>query len=269
MLHRALLLASVVGSTARPALISQVAARPTLPAAYARSAPPLVAPAASPLWGCSTLDRGLALTYDDGPGAFTDRLLDILRDANATASFFVLVWAALVHPDTVRRIVEEGHTLGLHTWGHANLSALAEAEDWPALKHEIDDAADQLEKLSGQRPRYFRPPYGALTTELVAYLHKRGFAVVMWSGGCFDWSLSGGSESGMEVPIYINGLADAGGILCMHDVYEDTVKSTPALLAAMRSGVQGGWANPQGREAVSLDHCSGRCSDGNACQASA
>ena len=71
----------------------------------------------------------------------------------------------------------------------------------------------------------------------------------------------------MEVPIYINGMADAGGILCMHDVYEDTVKAAPALIAALRSGAQGGWANPQGREAVSLDHCTGRCTGEAACQA--
>jgi peptidoglycan/xylan/chitin deacetylase (PgdA/CDA1 family) len=212
------------------------------------------AAAGSPFWGCASLDRGVALTYDDGPGAFTETLLDALRAANATAAFFVLAGAAVARPATVRRALAEGHTVGLHSWTHANLSALWEAQDWSTLRHEVDDAADALAAITGQRPRFFRPPYGALTPGVRDYLHARGFVIAMWSSGCIDWALH---DAVRETSIYIDGFADAGGVLCLHDIHASTVAGTAALVAALRSGREGGWVNPQGRALISLDRCRG------------
>ena len=218
------------------------------------SAPPAASPA-SPFWSCSALDRGVALSYDDGPGPYTEALLDALRDAQAPAAFFVLSGLAVARPDTVRRALAEGHTLGLHTATHANLTALWEAGDADGLRREIDDAADTLQALTGQRPRYFRPPYGAITPGLRDYLHERGFAIALWSSGCVDWALR---DAAKELPLLIDGLADAGALVCMHDIWQSTVEGAPALIRALRSGAEGGWPNPQGRQVVSLDHCTGR-----------
>ena len=197
----------------------------------------------------------MALSYDDGPGPYTEALLDALRDGAAPATFFVLSKLAAARPDTVRRALAEGHTVGLHTATHANLSALWEAGDKAGIKREVDDAADELEAVTGQRPRYFRPPYGALNPGLRDYLHERGFAIAMWSAGCVDWALR---DAAKELPLLIYGLADAGALVCLHDIWESTVEGTPALLRALRSGPEGGWANPQGREVISLDRCTGR-----------
>ena len=209
---------------------------------------------ASPFWGCESLDRGVALSYDDGPGPFTETLLDELRDARAPAAFFVLSGAAAARPATVRRALLEGHTVGLHTATHANLSALWAAADWAALRAEVDDAAHALEAVTGERPKYFRPPYGALTPGLRDYLHARGFTIAFWTAGCIDWALH---DAARETEIYVDGLADAGGVICMHDIHASTVAGAPALIAALRSGREGGWVNPQGRAIVSLDHCTG------------
>ena len=208
---------------------------------------------ASPIWGCASLDRGVALTYDDGPGVHTEALLDALAAGRATATFFVLSTAAAARPDTVRRAVAEGHAVGLHTATHANLSALHAAGDWDALRREVDDAAEALAAVTGTRPRYFRPPFGALTPGVRDYLHERGFSIALWTAGCIDWALH---DPPREIEVYADGLPDAGGILCLHDIHESTVNATAALLAALRAG-PGRWVNPQEREFISLDRCTG------------
>jgi hypothetical protein len=76
----------------------------------------------------------------------------------------------------------------------------------------------------------------------------------MWSAGCVDWALR---DAAKELPLLIYGLADAGALVCLHDIWPSTVEGAPALLRALRSGPEGGWANPQGRPVVSLDHCTG------------
>ena len=202
----------------------------------------------------------VTITYDDGPGDFTETLLDELQALNATASFFVLTALALQRPETVRRALAEGHTVGLHSWSHPNLTALVEARDWDALTKEVDQAADVLQSITGERPFYFRPPYGAINAQLRDYLHQRGFAVAMWSSGCIDWALT---DAHANVVTYVDGLADAGGVICMHDIHETSVQGTPELVAALRSS-NGPWVNPQGRRIVSLDECTERVERGSA-----
>ena len=197
----------------------------------------------------------MALTFDDGPGPFTNTLLDTLAEQQVTAAFFVLTGLALQHPETVKRALAEGHTIGLHTWSHRNLTELWEAGDWQALYHEVDEAADVLATLTGERPTYFRPPYGAMNAGLRDYLHQRGFSIAMWNSGCLDWAFHGSPSDAAwpDVAIIVDGLADAGALICLHDIHETTVDGVPSLIDALRAS--DGWVNPQSRTFVSLDTC--------------
>lgn len=205
-------------------------------------------------------DRSVALTFDDGPGPFTDTLLDTLAEHNVTAGFFVLTGLALERPDTVRRALAEGHTVGLHTWDHRNLTALWEAGDWATLYHEIDEAADVLATITGERPLYFRPPYGAVNAGLRDYIHERGLRIAMWNSGCLDWAFrmptDPSSAAWPDVAIIVDGLADAGALICLHDIHQTTVQGVPSLIAALRA--PDGWVNPQSRTFVGLDTCTKR-----------
>ena len=168
------------------------------------------------------------------------------------AAFFVLAGSALVRPETVRRAVAEGHTVGLHSFSHPNLTAVWESGNATMLYHEIDEAASVLEAVTGVRPVFFRPPYGACNSGLRDYLHARGFAIAMWSSGCIDWALDNATAEGV---IEVDGLADAGGVICMHDRIASTVAGVGPLITALRSGPEGGWVNPQGRRLISLEQC--------------
>ena len=104
-----------------------------------------------------TTEKIVALTFDDGPNEpYTGQILDLLRERGAKATFFVVGVNATRHPETLLRIVDEGHAIGSHTWSHARLSTLTST--W--IVAEIEHGAEVIEALTGSRPRLFRPPGG-------------------------------------------------------------------------------------------------------------
>jgi peptidoglycan-N-acetylglucosamine deacetylase len=130
--------------------------------------------------------RKVALTFDDGPAPpFTEKILDILREKNVPATFFVCGKNVERNPETVRRIVREGHALGNHTFSHLSLFMRSPQK----MADEIDRAQETIEKVSGVRPSVFRPPYGARSPGLMGVLADRGLELVIWSASGHDWKL--------------------------------------------------------------------------------
>lgn len=124
-----------------------------------------------------TTRRAIALTFDDGPHPErTPRVLDALRKHGAHATFFVTGKNAAAHPDIVRRIMAEGHTIGNHTYSHpANFPWLGQSK----MKHDIDRCDTALEKITGHRPTLFRPPFGITNPPLARALGGR-YTVAGW-----------------------------------------------------------------------------------------
>ena len=128
----------------------------------------------------------VALTFDDGPAPlYTDKILDILRDKNVSATFFVCGHNVDRHPEIVRRVVREGHTLGNHTYSHLSLFMRSAQR----MAGEIDRAQAAIERVAGVRPKIFRPPYGARFPGLMGVLAERELRLVMWSASGRDWKL--------------------------------------------------------------------------------
>jgi peptidoglycan/xylan/chitin deacetylase (PgdA/CDA1 family) len=152
----------------------------------------------------------VALTFDDGPDpAVTPQLLDLLRDRGARATFFVLTDRAASEPALVRRIVAEGHEVGLHADRHERFSEV------PALQlgRRLRAARKLLQDVSGAPVRLLRPPFGAQS--LASYLAARagGLDVVVWGPYAEDWV-----EDAPEVVAArgLNGL-QGGDVLLLHD----------------------------------------------------
>ncbi|WP_258934112.1 polysaccharide deacetylase family protein [Nesterenkonia pannonica] len=104
-----------------------------------------------------TADRAVALTYDDGPHPeHTPRILDVLADHQASATFFVLTPAARAHPGILRRMLDEGHRIGLHGADHRSLLTMSTR----AAVRAVAKAKDELEQLAGAPVTLYRPPYG-------------------------------------------------------------------------------------------------------------
>lgn len=130
--------------------------------------------------------RRVALTFDDGPASpFTEQILDILRDRRVPATFFVCGQNVDRHPEIVRRIRAEGHTIGNHTYSHPFLYFRGREK----IRQEIGRTQDSVERVIGERPGLFRPPYGARWFGLYPVLRERGMRAVLWSDTGYDWKL--------------------------------------------------------------------------------
>ncbi|MFB4286491.1 polysaccharide deacetylase family protein [Nonomuraea sp. ATR24] len=168
-------------------------------------------------------DKCVALTFDDGPGEHTGRLLDILREKGAKATFFVVgqMVAAAHGAATVRRIVAEGHELGNHSWSHPMLTGLSGQR----LAHEIGHTGDLVRRITGVRMRVMRPPYGATDRAVAEQTRRRGLAQILWNVDTFDWR--------DRVPALVakrGAHVRPGSIVLMHDIHPTTVKAVPRLL---------------------------------------
>lgn len=180
--------------------------------------------------GKGTVRRGpadrhaVALTFDDGPDpVFTPRILDILAQFDARATFFVIGKQAERHPAVVRAIVDAGHEVGNHTYRHRPFWLLPPYQ----TRAEIDRGAHVLTAILGKPPRYFRPPWGRLNLEAVRHSTRVRQQRVLWSLRAEGWLPLASPETIVRVvaqrlhPGAIIGLHDGGGL-----------RHTPARMAA-------------------------------------
>ncbi len=155
----------------------------------------------------------VALTFDDGPHrTYTPQILDILKRYNAHATFFVLGSLAKARPDLIRRISAQGHEIGIHTWRHARLTRLTAAQ----IRADISRCAAVLAPIigaGGPRPRWVRPPYGAINSSVRRTLQEMGYRVAMWSVDPDDWRRPGAEAIYRRVMARVRD----GSIVLMHD----------------------------------------------------
>jgi peptidoglycan-N-acetylglucosamine deacetylase len=199
--------------------------------------------------------RKVALTFDDGPlPPYSDQILDILRSQNTKATFFVCGKDAGRHPEILRRICAEGHTIGNHTWSHPYLFFM----DREKFAEEIDRTQRVIQQATGGTPRFFRPPYGARWFGLYPVLRERGLHLVQWSASGDDWELGAeaivssvraGLRPGAIILLH-DGLQKSGGYLqgLLRRIFpstgsqnrqpdadaSETVKALPAIIEAAR-----------------------------------
>lgn len=127
--------------------------------------------------------KKIFLTFDDGPcEPYTAQILDILKENNIKASFFVCGRTAEYYPHLTRRIVEEGHCLGNHTYSHSLILTLS-----GCLKREIEKTDKIIQKITGIKTCFFRPPWGFTTPWLKSYLKKNHYQLVLWDVNSYDW----------------------------------------------------------------------------------
>ena len=140
-------------------------------------------------WFIPVTDRvempdAVALSFDDGPHEeFTPRLLDILGEHQAKASFFLIGRYVAKSAKIVRRMVDEGHTVGNHTWDHHRDGLLGSRDYWD---QQIRMGEQAIGDAIGRVPRFFRPPLGFKTATQAGVLRQRGYQVISWRLRAFD-----------------------------------------------------------------------------------
>lgn len=171
----------------------------------------------------------VALTFDDGPDhKYTEQILDILKEYDVKATFFLVGTQVKKYPEIAKRIVDEGHALGNHSWSHADLTKLS-AKD---LAQQIDKTQQIIKQATGVSPRLMRAPYGALSKSVLETIHKADMKHVAWTVDTKDWA--GTSVSDMYKNVMSNTRKD--GIILMHsfggrkDALDHTVKLLPKII---------------------------------------
>lgn len=165
----------------------------------------------------------IALTFDDGPGAGTVRLLEALQAHDARATFFMLGSRVNTYPDAVRKMVETGCELANHTTNHTKLTDY----DADTVANEIQTTSIRIQNIVGQTPTMVRPPYGAVN-EMVQSM--AGAPIMLWSVDTLDWEFK---DAGLIRDYVLNNVKD-GDIVLMHDIYEATVQATIELIPLLQ-----------------------------------
>ena len=166
--------------------------------------------------------KTVSLTFDDGPDRYyTPRILDILRAAGVKATFFIVGKNALKYPDIVKRIDEEGHDIGNHTFSHP-VSPLLKIGKKVFIKREIMRTDKIIEEIIGSKPYLFRPPLATWDLNLgnfVKMAQSLGHLPVGWSRSSMDWL---GNRWLIEYSL-LNGRKSDGDIMLLHDGAESSL----------------------------------------------
>ncbi|MFB6643218.1 glycosyltransferase [Streptomyces chartreusis] len=177
----------------------------------------------------SVPDHRLVLTFDDGPDPeWTPKVLDVLKKHDAHAVFFVTGTMASRHPDLVRRMVEEGHEIGLHTFNHPDLSFQSKKRiDWELSQNQL-----AISGAAGIRTSLFRPPYSSFADAMdnkswpvTEYIGKRGYITVVNNTDSEDWRKPGVDE----IIRRATPKGGKGAIVLMHDSGGDRHQTVQAL----------------------------------------
>jgi len=187
-------------------------------------------------WTGDKASKKVALTFDDGPSdPYTGEILDVLKEHDVKATFFLLGRNAEKYPDLAQRIVREGHVIGNHSFSHSDMAFFFKRRSL----REIDQAENSIFRITGVRPTLFRPPHGRYSPGLLKLTRAEGLLTVEWSVSPKDWA----QPSAAKIVKRVLNQVRNGSIILLHDGHPDTepgnrlhtVMALPTLIAALRA----------------------------------
>lgn len=207
--------------------------------------------------------RRVYLTFDDGPSIYTDELLDILAEYDVKATFFVTGKGKEGYGDIYRRIVEEGHTLGMHSYSHEYSNIYASLENF---QEDIETLRNFLYRETGTVSSFYRFPGGSSNTVSKTDIHEFIRYLDAMDIDYFDWNVSSGDAA--SVPVTSEQITESVmreiparrvAIVLMHDAADkhSTVEALPELIEKIRAMDDGTEILPITEETMLIQHVSG------------
>lgn len=164
--------------------------------------------------------KRVALTFDDGPHPRnTEKILELLKKYNAKATFFMLGSNVEHYPEIAKKIAEEGHETGNHTWNHKDLRIQTPEK----IMEEVEKTNEIIERVTGVLPSVFRPPYGTTNEQVETAVLM---TPVMWTVDTLDWK-NRDPEAIIEI---VQSNVEDGSIILMHDIHDATVEALEVIL---------------------------------------
>ena len=197
-------------------------------------------------------NKEVALTFDDGISSFTKDLLNVLEECDVRATFFIVGQTLnnnLKNEKLLREIFLK-HDIGSHSWSHPNLTKLSEQE----IFYQVKASSDIIEKTTGKRPAYFRPPEGyenfirEFNEKVIEIVSQEGMQIVMWDVDSNDWRHQG-CGTNIICDNILEGLSNSScHIILQHDLFETSVLLQPNIIRKIRE---------KGFKIVSMEECIG------------
>jgi len=169
----------------------------------------------------------IALTFDDGPGPYTTKLLGYLSERKAPATFFMLGQQVEIYPKVAKQVAAAGNQIGVHTWSHRQLTRLTTKQ----IDSELSSTVQIINKEAGVTPTVMRPPYGSTNSTVSARAKAAGLAIVLWNVDTLDWKTRSTEKTVAAA------LADTrrGSIILVHDIHKTTVAAVPGIIDGLRA----------------------------------
>lgn len=176
----------------------------------------------------SETEKKISLTFDDGPHEMTVLVLDVLRQYKVKATFFCIGKNIEAHPDILKKIIEEGHTVGNHSYSHSRFFDFYRKKQVIA---EIEKTDALLKSVLGKNPILFRPPYGVTNPSIRRALAVTKHKTIGWN----IRSLDGGTKNEKFIFDRIIKRIKPGGIVLLHDTSIQTVNVLEQLLSFLKN----------------------------------
>lgn len=173
-------------------------------------------------------EKLIALTFDDGPSLYTDKILDVLAQANIKASFFWQGSRLTQFKTIIERAQLAGHTIANHSWNHPHSAKFSTQKLW---NEQVLKTNNEMYKQLGITPRFYRPPYGEVSDEQILFLEAQGMKVILWSVDSRDWNPETNSKSHIVDEIITHQHTEM--ITLMHDSggnRQNTVDALPEII---------------------------------------
>lgn len=163
--------------------------------------------------------KTVAITFDDGPSKYTDKILDLLNEYNANATFFVLGNKVNIYKDTIVKALSLGNEIGNHSYNHKWLTSLNEEE----FKNQINKTQDIIYNLTGYTPKLLRPTYGSINNKIK---NNTDLQIVLWNVDSKDWNIKNSKKIAERVLKDVDDM----DIILFHDTYESTLKALEIII---------------------------------------
>jgi peptidoglycan/xylan/chitin deacetylase (PgdA/CDA1 family) len=184
------------------------------------------------LHGPGTVKR-CALTFDDGPdNRWTPRIATVLESYGVRGTFMCVGQRVAQNPHVLQHLVQGGHIVGNHSWSHPNLTQLTPEQ----IRWQMERTDDEIQQVAGIRPRFFRPPYGAMNEDVIRIAVALRYKILYWDVDSLDWS----GLTAAQVVTNVMSHVHPGTIVLMHSAggrcedLSNTVQALPVLIRILR-----------------------------------
>jgi len=169
----------------------------------------------------------IALTFDDGPGVYTNQFLDLFEQYGVRVTFCTIGNLVKTQETALVRAVSLGHDIIGHSWDHKNLAKLSA----DAVSTQLTDTFNVIEEVTGTDLKLFRPPYGAVSDTMREVSKELGFLMIYWTVDPEDWNTKDSDEVFRNVMDHVRD----GSIILSHEIYKSTLEAYKRLIPELLS----------------------------------